>query len=41
MIEKLKTGILTLLVLLSVLLSYLLAYSYPEYAPVRPEERDR
>ncbi|AFH66349.1 YycH family regulatory protein [Paenibacillus caseinilyticus] len=38
MIEKLKTGLLTFLVLLSILLSYMLAYSYPKYDPVVPDE---
>ncbi|TVY10726.1 YycH family regulatory protein [Paenibacillus cremeus] len=38
MIEKLKTAVLSLLVLLSLLQSYLLAYSYPKFDPVSPEE---
>lgn len=38
MIERLKTAILTVLILLSLLQSYLLAYSYPKFEPVTPDE---
>ncbi|UUZ82523.1 hypothetical protein LJK88_50750 [Paenibacillus sp. P26] len=38
MIERLKTAVLALLILLSLLQSYLLAYSYPKLEPVTPEK---
>ncbi|MCZ8517632.1 two-component system activity regulator YycH [Paenibacillus filicis] len=38
MMERLKSGVLMMLILLSLLQSYLLAYSYPKFDPVRPDE---